>query len=431
MASTSEDEIYSIMFSSFKHPIRRKILRILDSKSMTFMELVEALGISTPSLTYHLESLGELISKLDNGTYKLSAFGHASISALKGVEDVHSIEPKRRWFALNSRTVFAALLIVIVLLSSFSVIQLNKNDQLLESQQILHAENQQLKSWGMGTDKVANFLYNVTHINTRNYIISLLSNDLYWRTDFVVGIPEETATYSLTSSNSNLIVQFRFRNNHFSRYELTMIESSPIFTQNVPNSLLLNAHWILSSYQTYSGDEYIVDMLNLLSQISSTQSITVTEGNMKLEVSLSGATAELSWLYTENGIDYKAKSLQMIFQNNVLVTMTDNYFLYQKASSIISITKERAIEIAENYVKTMTYPIEGEQVSGFQTISPPTVQMLPNVRGGSVELYPYWYIELKLDRIYPGGLNIVGIGIYADTGQIGDVRLQRGNIDIY
>ena len=70
----SEDEIYSIMFTSLKHPVRRKILRMLGEKPMTFMEMVEELGVSTSHLTYHLESLGELVSKVDNGTYKLSYF---------------------------------------------------------------------------------------------------------------------------------------------------------------------------------------------------------------------------------------------------------------------------------------------------------------------------------------------------------------------
>jgi hypothetical protein len=386
-------------------------------------------------LTYHLESLGDLISKLDNGAYKLSSFGQVSINALKGVEDVHGAEPKRRWFALNGRAVFGALLIVIMLLASFSAIQYSKNSQLFETQQMLNAENQQLKSWGMGTDKVANFLHNVTHIDTRNYTVTLLSNNLYWRTDFG-GLAEEEAVYSLKSRDSNLNVMFRFRNNHFSRYELTMIESSPIFTQSesnnlIFNNLILNAHGILTSYQKYSGDEYIADMLNLLSKVSTIQSTTVTEGNMKLSISISGTSAELFWMFTENGIDYQTKGLQMTFQYNILTTMTDSYYLFQKGNSTISITQEKAIEIAENYVKTMTYIIEGQQVSDFKTTSPPaSIQMVPHVRGGSVELYPYWYIELNLDTIYSGGLNIIAIGIYADTGQVADAHLQRGSIEL-
>jgi len=430
MASAPDDEIYSIMFSSFKHPIRRKILRMLDSKSMTFMELVEALGISSPNLTYHLESLGDLISKLDNGAYKLSAFGQVSISALKGIEDVHVVEPKRRWFAFNGRTVFGALLIIILFLSCFSVIQYNKSSQLFEEQQALYVENQQLKSWGMGTDKVANFLHNVTHIDTRNYTITLLSSNLYWRTDFG-GLFEEEAVYSLKNRNSNLNVMFRFRNNHFSRYELTMIESAPIFIQNEPNNLILNAHRILSSYKAYSGDEYITDMINLLNKVSTIQSTTIIEGNMKLSIIILGTSADLFWMYTENGIDYQAKGLQMTFQYNILTSMTDSYYLFQKGNSTISITQEKAVEIAENYVKTMTYIIEGQQVSDFKTMSPPvSIQMVPHVRGGSVELYPYWYIEFRLDTIYAGGLNIVAVGLYADTGQVADAQLHRGSVDL-
>ncbi|MGA3112072.1 MAG: winged helix-turn-helix domain-containing protein, partial [Candidatus Bathyarchaeia archaeon] len=94
--ASSEDEIYSIMFSSLKHPARRKIIRMLSIKPMTFMDIAEQLDISSSKLTYHLESLGDLINKMENGQYKLSTFGLATVSAMKGVEDAPEIEPKRR-----------------------------------------------------------------------------------------------------------------------------------------------------------------------------------------------------------------------------------------------------------------------------------------------------------------------------------------------
>jgi DNA-binding transcriptional ArsR family regulator len=414
------------MFSSFKHPIRRKILRMIDSKPMTFMELVEVLGISTPNLTYHLESLGDLISKSTNGQYKLSAFGQASVSALKGVEDVHTVESKRRR-VFKGRSVVSMLLIVIVLLASFSGISIY---YLSKSNQAFYAENQQLLSWGMGTSKIANFLHNVTHIDTRSYTITLLSNTLRWRTDFG-GVSEEEATYSLTSRASNLNTMLRFRNGHFSRYELVLIESYPISTKNQVNNLFVNAYDVLSSYKEYSGDAYITDMINILNKVTSTQSTTITDGNIKLQISTSGTSAELLWMFTENGIDYQTKGLQMTFQNNILTTMTDSYFLFQPSNSAVSITQEKAIEIAEKHVKTLTETIEGKQVSNFKTTRPPrSVQLVPHTRDNSVILYPYWYVELDLDQIYAGGINVVGVGIYADTGQIADVRLLRGIIEI-
>jgi predicted transcriptional regulator len=392
---------------------------------MTFMELAEALGISTPNLTYHLESLGDLLSKLDNGQYKLSAFGKASVNTLKSVEGVPNVEPKQLAF-FKKRSVFSILLIIIVVLASFSGIQYYQNRQL----SALYAENQQLMSWGMGTSKVANFLHNVTHIDTQKYTVTLLSNTLQWRTDFG-GVSEEEVTYSLTSRTSNLNTLFRFRNGHFSRYELVMIESSPISTLNEPNNFLIKAHSVLTSYKEYSGDAYLTDMLNLLGKVESTQSMTITDGNMKLQVYITGATAELFWMFTENDIDYQTKGLQMTFQNNILITMTDGYFLFQKSNSAVSITQEKAIEIAENYVKTLTQTIEGKQVSGFKTQRPPiSAKLVPHTRDNSVNLYPYWYIELRLDMIYAGGINIVAVGIYADTGQVADVQLRSGNMEL-
>jgi hypothetical protein len=429
-SGSPEDEIYSIMFSSLKHPIRRKILRMLGSKPMTFMELVEELGISTPNLTYHLESLGELILKMENGQYKLSTFGQATVSAMKGVEDVHSNEPKRRFFGIKERVLFAAMLIAIILLSSFTIIQYGQNMALISSQQALNSQNQELLAWGIGTDKVANFIRNVTHIDTKNYTVSLLKNDVQWQAYFG-GVSDETAQYSLAekSGSGELTIQFRFRNGHFSKYDLSMVESAPILTQNEPNNVILNAHGILSRYRQYSGDGYLTDMLNLIGKVNATQSMTVSEGNLKLRVSISGATSELLWMYTENGIDYQTKGLDMLFESNILVSMTDGYFLFKPSSSGISVSQEDAVTKAEDYVKTLTWNIEGQQVSNFKIVTPPSsVEMVPHTRGNSVILYPYWYVVLSFDQIYAGGINEVGIGIYADTGQVADVQMLRGNI---
>jgi hypothetical protein len=426
MADSHEEEIYSIMFSSLKHPVRRKILRMLGSKSMTFMEMVEELGVSSPHLTYHLESLGELVSKLDNGKYKLSAFGLATVSAMQGVEDVREVEPKRQQAYVKGKAILGMLLATIVLLASVSVFQFATINQLSSSQQMLLAENEQLMSWGVGTDKMAVFVRNITHIDTRQYTISLLSSTVQWRTD-LAGVSEEVTKYSLTSSNSNLNIDLRFRNGHFSRYELTMIESSPIFTQIEPYDVLQNAKGILARYKLYSGDAYLTEMSNLLATVNETRSLAVTTGNMKLEITISGSTTVLFWMYTENNIDYQTKGLQMTFQGNVLTTMSDGYFLYTIGDDGMTVTLEEAVTLAKNYVKTLTWTIEGKPVSGFNVLDTPlSVQLVPHTRGNSVELIPYWYVKLSLDRIYGGGINEVTVGIYADTAQVSDVQMLSG-----
>jgi DNA-binding transcriptional ArsR family regulator len=429
MADSHEDEIYSTMFSSLKHPVRRKILRMLSLKPMTFMEMVEKLDVSTPHLTYHLESLGELVSKMDNGQYKLSAFGLATVSAMKGVEEVHEIEPKRRVVTFRWKALVGVLLIAVIILSSMTAIQYSSINQLSNSKQSLLMENQQLLSYGMGEDKVANFLQNITQIDTRNYTISLLKNTMQWQI-FLGGVAEEVIQYSLTSSKSNLNIDFRFRDNHFSRYQLDMIESSPIFAQTQLNDVLQNAKGILTRYKAYSGDGYLTNMSNLIDSVNATQNVAVVQSNMKLQITVSGGSVTLLWMYTQDGIDYQAKGLQMTFQNNVLTTMTDGYFLFTVGSTDLTTSRQQAIDIAQNYVKTLTWIIEGQQVSHFSVDGQPfSVQLVPHTRGNSVALIPYWYVEMKLTATYAGGINEVTVGIYADTGKVSDVQMLSGGAE--
>ena len=202
------DETYSIMFSSLKHPARRKILRMLSERSLTFSELLDELGISSSHLTYHLENLGELVTKLENGKYKLSSFGNASVDAMKGVEDVPDYRSSKflslpfKWKAL-----MAGFMIAVVILASFSAVQYFslgqiagdydslKND-LLSAQE----QNEQLLSWSSNPDKAITFLRDVVQIDFSRYKASLISNTIEYRTD-LGGVVEEILKYSLTSTD--------------------------------------------------------------------------------------------------------------------------------------------------------------------------------------------------------------------------------------
>ena len=422
----SEEEIYSIMFTSLKHPVRRKILRMLADKPMTFMEMVEHLGVSTSHLTYHLESLGELVSKMENGQYKLSTFGLATVSAMKGVEEVPEIESKHRLkLPFKWKAVFAVLLVAVLLLAGMSALQYATLNQLSSNQDLLVAENQQLLSWGIGTSKVVSVLRDVAQIDVTKYKITLLSNTMEYRSDF--GVAEEVLKYSLTSSQSNLDANFRFRDNHLSRYQLNLIESSPIYTQTQPNDILEIAKGTLNRYKAYSGDAYLEEMSSLLASVNKTENTEVTQGNMKLQITISGDTVEFLWMYTEKGIDFSAKSLRITFENHVLTALTDGYFLFTAGNTNLAVSKDAAVGIAKNYIKTLTWNIDGKQVSGFNVLDEPvSVDLVPHPRNDSVALIPYWYVVLRLDRVYSGGINEVTVGIYADTSQVADVQMLSG-----
>jgi DNA-binding transcriptional ArsR family regulator len=64
---SDDEETYSTIFTALRHPIRRRILRMLAKERMSFTEMLNRLGIESPHLTYHLESLGILLAKTENG----------------------------------------------------------------------------------------------------------------------------------------------------------------------------------------------------------------------------------------------------------------------------------------------------------------------------------------------------------------------------
>jgi DNA-binding transcriptional ArsR family regulator len=417
--ANSEEETYSTMFSSLKHPVRRKILRMLSDKPMTFMEMVDHLGVSTSHLTYHLESLGELISKIEDGRYRLSSFGVATVTAMKGVEESPIVEAKRGVkLSFKWKTIFAVLLIAIIALASVAALGVYALSQL----DLLRTENEQLRSWGVETNKVANLLQNVAHIDTSKYTVKLLDNSLEFKSDFQVN--EENMKYSLRDSQSDLLAEFRFRENHFSRYALTLGEESSVNIKPQLGDILQVAKNTLSNYKTYSGDSYLDDMNNLIDQVIQVENTTITAGSLKLKITIIDGTADFQWMYSTQGIDFSAKGVRMTFTNRVLTTMTDGYFLFTVGNTNLAVTQDRAIQIAKDYGKTLTWTIDGRQVTGFTAVDAPvSVELLPHPRPNSIALIPYWYVTLRLDRTYAGGISQIAIGVFADNGEVVNVQM--------
>jgi len=82
-----EEDLYNSIFTALKHPVRRRILRMLDEGASTYSEILKTLGVETGFLNYHLESLRGLITKNEEQRYCLSEFGEAAIRLMEGVEE--------------------------------------------------------------------------------------------------------------------------------------------------------------------------------------------------------------------------------------------------------------------------------------------------------------------------------------------------------
>jgi DNA-binding transcriptional ArsR family regulator len=425
--SDSEEEIYSIMFSSLKHPARRKILRMLSEKSMTFSQLLEELGVSSSHLTYHLETLGDLVTKTESGEYKLSTFGAASVETMKIVEEAPAVRSKYGFpLSLRWRSLLAILVIAVVLLASMSYIEYASLNQVSSERDTLQSRYDQLLSWSAGTDDAIDFLQGVIQIDLTNYHAALLSNTVEVRED-LGGVVEETLSYSLTNSESQINVAIRFRNGELSRYQMSLFEGALVYAQPQPFSILGIAKNLIQRYSSFKGDSYVEKMSNMLAAVNTSENTEITDGDTKLQLFISGNNAKIEWLYTENGVDFSVKSLSLVFDNNVLTDLTDGWYLFTVGNTKVIVSQEEAIEMARNAVNGFTWQADGITVSNFNVLQEPVTAMFhPTIREPGLSLVPYWEVTLYLDKVYPGGFNRIAVGIWADTGVVRRIRPESG-----
>jgi hypothetical protein len=419
-----KEEIYSIMFSSLKHPIRRKILRILADKPMTFSEMLDLLGVSSSNLTYHLESLAELITKGENGVYKLSTFGSAAVSTMKIVEEAPEVQPnKHSGLSFKWKIILGVFLIGLIVFSSITIIQLSFLSQVTSERDSLQSKYDQLLSWSGTANDAINFLNQVIQIDTSHYQATLLGNTIEQRSD-LGGALEQIITYSLSSSDSKLDVVFRFRNNHLSRYQLILLDGTPVYSQAQPHNQLDNAKNMLNRLTMFEDTSYLANMSSLLALVVDSQNIEIKEGNLKLNATFSSNGEQILLMYTENGVDFSPKSLSMVFDNGDLETLTDGYFLFTVGSTTVNISSDKAVDLARVALSSYSWTAEGSTVSSFQVLAQPTVIFHPNTKN-SLALYPQYTVTFYLDKVYPGGVNAIAVEVWADNGSIAQIKTQN------
>ena len=87
MPQEESDETYSVIYRALKHPLRRRILRLLNEEELAYTQILNSLDLDTGHLNYYLESLGELVAKTSAGKYRLSDYGEAAVKLMAGVEE--------------------------------------------------------------------------------------------------------------------------------------------------------------------------------------------------------------------------------------------------------------------------------------------------------------------------------------------------------
>jgi len=403
---------------------------MLSEKEMTFSQMLDELEIPGSHLTYHLENLGELIVKMEDGKYKLSSVGEASYSIMRGAEEAPNSQTRKfSVLPLRWKTLVIVFIISITLLASITCVQYYSLSQLSNDYELLKADlekaklqNQQIISWS-SAERAISIIRDVAQIDTTKYQTTLLRDTIENRSD-LDSVIEEILQYSLTTSESKIDLVLRFRNDHFSLCQISLIEGippfDPIYIQPQPTGVLEAARSIIERYRAVSDDPYLDDMSTLLASADEVNT-ELTLGNVKLKATVYEDNAEVILMYTANGFDYSTKRIRLVFKQHVLEELSDDWFLYKVSNAQVSVSRGQAIQIARNTAQNFEWNADGVQVTDFNIIADSAV-FVPHPRTESLTLVPYWFVTLYLDKEYPGGVNSITVGVWADTGEVANIQ---------
>ncbi len=149
-----DEEVYSSIFNALRHGVRRNILRMLEDRELTHTEIAENLGISSSHLTYHLDTLEDLVTKTETG-YRLSRFGEAAVQMTKTVETppMPAINPRDKT-RLKQITLVLSISLLVIAGATIGLYRLS------------HQRDQRMTLLGEKVDEVSTKLDKYTELET-------------------------------------------------------------------------------------------------------------------------------------------------------------------------------------------------------------------------------------------------------------------------
>jgi len=192
----------------------------------------------------------------------------------------------------------------------------------------------------------------------------------------------------------------------------------------------------LDKYQTYSDASYYSTLRSMLDSVEADKNITKTSENIKLEVTIPESHTDFRWKYTFNGVEATSKCVVLNFRQGFLKYFIDSWSFWTIGSTDLNVSEEEAIEIAmnaaENYswnlsmggdnppVTVTEFNVVGVSETTLDIGNYPTKNESRD--GDPLTLYPGWHVKLYFDKLYPGQVYGLNIGIWADTGEVNDIR---------
>lgn len=265
-------------------------------------------------------------------------------------------------------------------------------------------------------DEVLIFLEDVVKLDLSKYDVELLGTTVNHPPE-LGGFTQISGKYALQSRTSKLTVLFNFKNGSLSWCLIRVIEGSPHYSIQMSTNIRDSIKDLLQRYQSYTGDSELETMKNMLNAVDATKNTTKTIGIMKISISNTADATSFDWKYTVNSADYMG--IMISLRNGSLYSFSDTRNLYTIGSTSVNISKEEAIVLSYMYAENLTWTIGNTEVTDFNIVEEGTdPELLTRSRDEPLKLYPYWYVLLYLDDIYPGNIRHVQVMFWADTGEL-------------
>lgn len=270
-------------------------------------------------------------------------------------------------------------------------------------------------------DKALAFIEDVMQIDVSKYNLTLVAYFTETRDD-LGGLTEENLRYILESSQSKLRVLFTFIDKTLTWCKLNVLEGSPLYAQPQPNNIIDNAESLLQRHQTYEGGSDLEEMIHVLDNVDATKNTTKTSGDIIFDVSTNVESTYLHWRYSSNDIVFPI-GINIGYRDGSFYSFRDDRHIYKVGSTTINISKEEAINIALKYLEDFSWTANNGndtviEVTDFTIVDEPRKAGLSTKSREPLTLYPYWSIQLYLDKFYPGRISFISVGLWADSGEV-------------
>jgi len=264
-------------------------------------------------------------------------------------------------------------------------------------------------------EKALSFLENVVQLDLSKYEVKTITEDEHMPPPLPVWYEE--VSYMLKTGGGWLDVGCLFVNDSFIGCRIYKHDNVTLhYTVEQPTNLIDKAKGLLKRYGNWIRNPLNREM-ELLEKMVKVDNVNITSDDMDLRVSVTGILVDFQWiLLYGNGLELRV--LTISFEDYSLYWFTDFRDLYKVGSITLKVSKEDAIEMALSLAKNFSWKVGETEIKDFVIKKEPIGVELTLWNREPYTFYPHWRITLFLDKVYPGGVTGIQVGIWADTGEI-------------